>query len=165
MTGVAAFGGFAGLASYRPYFIALTGLLLVYSFLTPMRKKYRAGTRHVNPFAVGRDEVILTVATVTVLLLIFFPYLSGVTPAADRKFFEGRGSIVHLDRLESKITLDHRVIDCLMPATAMEYDVAIPALLQGRKAGEQVRFLLSPRGSDFVVVRIWSAEPKKSGGR
>ena len=130
-----------------------------------MWEKYRAGTRRINPFAVGRDEVVLTAATVTVLLLIFFPYLRGVTPAADRKFFEGRGSIVHLDRLESKITLNHGVIDCLMPATTMEYDVAVPALLQGRKAGEQVHFLLSPRGIDFVVVRIWREESKSMGGK
>ncbi|MBI2090674.1 MAG: hypothetical protein HYT78_18340 [Deltaproteobacteria bacterium] len=121
MTGITALGGFASLASYRPYFIGLAGLVLAYSFFIPIWRKHRSETRHVNPFAVGRDEVSLTLATAAVLLLIFFP--------------------------------------------TMEYDVAIPALLKGREAGEQVRFLLSPKGLHFAVVRIWPEEQKKKGRR
>lgn len=165
MTGITALGGFASLASYRPYFIGLAGLVLAYSFFIPIWRKHRSETRHVNPFAVGRDEVSLTLATAAVLLLIFFPYLRGGSPAADQNFFEGKGSIVYINQLDSRITLNHGVIECLMPATTMEYDVAIPALLKGREAGEQVRFLLSPKGLHFAVVRIWPEEQKKKGRR
>lgn len=161
MTGVQAFGGFAGLASYRPYFIGLAGLSLIYSFFTIYRKKYRAGNAATKFLNFGRDEIILSVMTLLVLLLIFFPYLRGSSPAYGRNFFEGEGLIVHIDGRDSKITFSHGLIECLAPAMTMEYDVATPALLQGLKPGEKVRFLISPRGIDFAVVRIWREEPKK----
>ena len=138
---------------------------MVYSFFVPTWEKYRAGTRRVKPFAIGRDEVILALATPAILLLIYFPYLRGGSPSADRRFFEGKGSIVHINHSESKITLRHGVVDCLMPAMTMEYDLAVPALAQGRKPGEEVHFLVSPRGIDFAVVRIWPQEPKRNGRR
>lgn len=162
MTGVAAFGGFASLAIYRPQFIGLAGLALVYSFFTIYRKKYRAGKAEAKFLNFGRDEMVLSVMTLLILGMIFFPYFRGVSPEDDPRFFEGKGTIIHVDRRDGKLTLDHDMIECLMPAMTMEYDVTERGLLQNLKPGEQVRFLVSPREIDFVVVRIWREEAKKT---
>jgi Cu/Ag efflux protein CusF len=98
-----------------------------------------------------------------VLAAIFFPYLRGVKPAAERTLFEGRGTIIHVDKREGKITLDHGIIECLMPAISMEYDVAASPMLQRFHAGDRVGFLLERQDIDLRLVRIWPEKEEKSG--
>jgi Cu/Ag efflux protein CusF len=160
---VAAFGGFAGLASYRSYFIGLAGLALIYLFFTTFWTKYSTGTGRAKFSEIGSDEIILTLVTVVVLATIFFPYLRGVKPAAERTLFEGRGIIIHVDKREGKITLDHGLIECLMPAISMEYDIVALSMLQGFQAGDRVGFLLEQHDVDLRLVRIWPEKEEKSG--
>ncbi len=153
-TGITGFAALASLAIYRPYFIGLAGLALVYSFLTTFLEKYRAGTLHPKNYEFGKEEIALAITTLLVFLTIFLPYLKGVTPAESGRTYEGRGSVIYLDENEKTITLKHGEIEKLLPAMTMDYDVESPELLRGLKAGDVVRFRLSPRGFDFVVVEI-----------
>ncbi len=70
------------------------------------------------------------------------------------EWIEGEGSILQLDQDENRVTLKHGEIEKLMPAMTMDYDVESAELLRGLKAGDRVRFQLSPRGLEFVVVEI-----------
>ena len=153
-SGIAALGALASLAIYRPYFIGLTGLALVYSFLTTFWKKYRSGTLHPKNYEFGKEEIVLLTTTLLVFLAIFLPYMRGVAPGDSGRTYEGKGSIIQLDPSEKRITLKHEQIQELMPAMTMDYDVESPELLRGLKAGDRVRFRLSPQGIDFVVVEI-----------
>lgn len=154
-SGIAALGALASLAIYRPYFIGLAGLALVYSLFTTFWKKYRGGTLHPKNYEFGKEEIVLLATTLLVFVLIFFPYLRGVTPGDSALTYEGNGFIIQMDQSEKRITLLHEAIQGLMPAMTMDYDVESPGLLEGLKSGDRVRFRLSPRGIDFVVVEIW----------
>ena len=142
------------MAIYRPYFIGLAGLALVYSFLTTFWEKYRGGTLHPGNYEFGKEEVVLAATTLLVFLAIFLPYLRGVTPADSGRTYEGSGAILYLDREEKRITLQHGKIEALLAAMTMDYDVESAESLQGLKTGDVVHFRLSPRGFDFVVVEI-----------
>ncbi|MFQ5903342.1 MAG: copper-binding protein [Candidatus Binatia bacterium] len=153
-SGNAALGALAGLAIYRPYFIGLAGLALIYSFFTTFLEKFRRGTLHPKNYSFGKEEIILSATTLLVFLAIFFPYIKGVCPAQSGLSYEGKGLIIQVDRAEGKITLDHKEIKGLVPAMSMEYAVDSPGLLRGFKSGDLVRFKLSSRGIEFVVVEI-----------
>lgn len=154
-SGIAALGALASLAIYRPYFIGLAGLALVYSFFTTFLKKYRTGTLHPKNYEFGKEEIVLSVTTLLVFLAIFLPYLRGVTPGESGLTYEGKGLIIQVDESGRKVTLKHEEIRGLIPAMIMEYDVEAPGLLRGLKSGERVRFRLSPQGIEFVVVDVW----------
>lgn len=154
-SGIAALGALASLAIYRPYFIGLAGLALIYSFLTTFWEKYRTGTLHPKNYEFGKEEVVLAATTLLVFLVIFLPYLRGVTPGDSGRTYEGRGAIIQVDQSESRVTLEHEQIQELMVAMTMDYDVQPAELLRGLKSGDRVRFRLSSRGIDFAVVEIW----------
>ncbi len=153
-SGIAAFGALASLAIYRPYFIGLAGLALVYSFFTTFWKKYRAGTLHPKNYDFGKEEIVLLVTTLLVFLAIWLPYLRGVAPGDSGRTYEGQGLVLQLDQGEKRVTLEHEQIQGLMPAMAMDYDVEPGELLRGLKSGDRVRFRLRSRGIDFAVVDI-----------
>ena len=153
-SGVAAFGALASLAIYRPYFIGLAGLALVYSFFTTFLQKYRSGTLHPKNYEFGKEEIVLSATTLLVFLAIFLPYMRGVSPGQSGLTYGGKGMIIEVDQGERKITLNHEEIQGLMPAATMEYDVESAGLLQGLKSGDRVRFKLDSRGIEFVVVDI-----------
>ena len=127
---------------------------MVYSFLTTFWEKYRGGTLRPRNYEFGKEEGGLAATTLLVFLAIFLPYLRGVTPAESGRSYEGRGSIIHLDDSEKRITLKHGEIERLLPAMTMDYDVESGESLQRLKTGDVVHFRLSPRGFDFVVVEI-----------
>ena len=154
-SGIAALGGLASLAIYRPYFIGLAGLALVYSFLTAFWEKYRAGSLHPKNYAFGKEEAVLAATTLLVFLAIWLPYLRGVAPGDSGRTYEGQGFILQLDQSEKRVTLKHEQIQELMPAMTMDYDVEPAELLRGLKSGDWVRFRLASRGIDFAVVEIW----------
>lgn len=153
-SGNAALGALAGLAIYRPYFIGLAGLALVYSFFTAFWKKYRRGTLHPKNYSFGKEEIILSAVTLLVFLAIFSPYIKGVCPGQSGLTYEGEGLIIEVDQGAGKITLDHEKIEGLVPAMSMEYAVDSAGLLRELKSGDRVRFKLSSRGIEFVVVEI-----------
>jgi Cu(I)/Ag(I) efflux system protein CusF len=152
-SGIAALGGLASLAIYRPYFIGLAGLALLYAFLTAFWEKYRAGTLRPGNYKFGREEIVLAATTLLVFLLISLPDLRGVKPG-DSRTYEGEGTVIQVDQEESKVTLRHEDVEGVVPAMTMDYEVETPELLRGLKAGDQVRFRLSPAGFEFVVVEI-----------
>lgn len=154
-SGVAALAGLASLVIYRPYFIGLAGLALVYSFLTAFWKKYKTGTLHPKNYEFGKEEIVLLATTLLVFLAIFLPYLRGVTPGDSGRTYEGKGAVLEVDQNEKRITLNHEEITGLFPSMTMDYDVESAELLKGLKLGERVGFRLSSRGFDFVVVEIW----------
>lgn len=129
-------------------------MALIYSFFTAFWEKYRTGTLHPKNYEFGKKEIVLTITTLLVFLAIFFPYLRGVGPADSGRTYGGEGSILQLDQDENRVTLKHGEIENLMPAMTMDYDVESAELLRGLKAGDRVRFQLSPRGLEFVVVEI-----------
>ena len=153
-SGIAALGGLASLAIYRPYFIGLAGLALLYSFLTAFWEKYQAGSLHPKNYAFGKAEAVLAATTLLVFVLILFPYVRGMNPGDGGRTYEGRGSIIQVDQEDKKVTLRHGDVEGVIPAMTMDYEVHSPELLHGLKAGDEVRFRLSPAGFEFVVVEI-----------
>jgi len=157
-SGIAALGGLASLAIYRPYFIGLAGLALVYAFLTAFWEKHRAGGLHPKNYAFGKEEAVLAATTLLVFVLILFPYVRGMNPGDGGRTYEGRGSIIQVDQEDKKVTLRHEDVEGVLPAMTMDYEVDPPELLHGLKAGDEVRFQLSPAGFEFVVVEIHKEE-------
>ncbi len=152
--GIAGLGALASLAIYRDYFIALALLSVAYSFFAAFQKKYKAGRLSLRNYRFGRDDILLLVTTVLVVLAISFPYIRGVTLAQSGASYDGRGSIVSLDEKRGKVTLKHEEIKGLMPAMTMEFPVKSPELLDGVRQGDTVRFTLTPDGADFVVEKV-----------
>ena len=156
--GVAGFGALASLAIYRDYFIALALMALGYSFFVTLKKKHRAGNLSFKRYRLGKDDVVLALTTLLVILAILFPNIRGITMAQSGASYEGRGSIVSMDAKGKKVTLKHEEIKGLMPAMTMEFPVRSPELLDGVRQGDRVRFTLRPQGSDFVVEKIQKEE-------
>ncbi len=156
--GIAGIGALASLAIYRDYFIALALLSVAYSFFATFQKKYKAGRLSPRNYRFGRDDILLLVTTVLVVLAISFPYIRGVTLAQSGASYDGRGSVVSLDEKRGKVTLKHEEIKGLMPAMTMEFPVKSPELLDGVRQGDRVRFTLNPQGGDFVVEKILKEE-------
>ena len=152
--GIAGFGALASLAIYRNYFIALALLALGYSFFATFKKKRKAGTLSLKKYRFGRDDILLLVTTLLVILTISFPYITGVTLAQSGASYDGYGSVVKVDEGSKKVTLKHDEIKGLMAAMTMEFPVKSADMLQGIQEGDRVRFTLSPQGGEFVVEKI-----------
>lgn len=129
-------------------------MALIYSFFTTFWEKYRSGTLHPKNYEFGKHEIVLSATTLLVFLAIWLPYLRGVAPGDSGRTYEGRGAIIQLDQNDNRVTLRHGEVEGVVPAMTMDYDVESLELLHGLKSGDQVRFQLSPRGFDFVVVEI-----------
>jgi len=73
--GIASFGGLASLTAYRPYFVGVAALALLWSYVTTYRARWRElrqiGLQGYRPQA---HEVVLWLITALVGLLIAFPY-------------------------------------------------------------------------------------------
>lgn len=68
--------------------------------------------------------------------------------------YEGRGSIVSMDKKGMKMTLQHEEIKGLMPAMTMEFRVKSRQVFDGVQPGHRVVFTLSPEGEELVVQKI-----------
>jgi thiol-disulfide isomerase/thioredoxin len=68
--------------------------------------------------------------------------------------FAGEGRVVAVDAAQGAVTLDHGPIPGLMPAMRMAFPVQPVEQLQGLQVGETVRFVLAPRGSEWVIASI-----------
>ncbi len=152
--GIAGLGGLASLAIYRPYFLGLAGVGLLYSLFTTFKEKYPLGSLQAKNFSIGKEEITLSATILLVFALIYMPYVKGVCPGASGSIYEGKGLIIQIDQSEGEITLNHDEIEGLLPAMGMEYAVQPPNLLRGLRPGDRVRFKLSDRGLEFVVVEI-----------
>ena len=146
------------MAIYRDYFIALALLALGYSFFATFQKKYRAGSLSFKRYRLGKDDAVLALTTLLVILAILFPHIRGMTLSQAGASYDGRGSVVKVDASGEKVTFKHEEIKGLMPAMTMEFPVKSPELLDGVRQGDRVRFVLSPQGADFVVEKIVKEE-------
>jgi Cu(I)/Ag(I) efflux system protein CusF len=166
-TGVTPLAAFAVLAIYRPYFIGLAGLALVYGIFTTFWKSYRGQSSAAPAGPIfGKDEATLVVTMFFVFFFILLPYARGVDPG-DMVVYEGRGSVIEADLTQFKITVGQEPIAGLMPAMSMEYDAESPGLLKNLKPGDRIRFKLKPEGFAFVVTEIAPEKrspPKAAGG-
>jgi len=68
--------------------------------------------------------------------------------------FAGEGRVVAVDAAQGTVTLDHGPIPGLMPAMRMAFPVQPIERLQGLQVGETVRFVLEPRGPEWVIVSL-----------
>ncbi len=161
--GIAGLGALASLAIYRDYFIALALLSVAYSFFATFQKKYKAGRLSLRNYRFGRDDLLLVITTLLVVLAISFPYIRGVTLAQSGASYDGRGSVVKLDAGGKNVTLKHEEVKGLMPAMTMEFPVKSVDVLKGIREGDRVRFTISPQGADFVVEKI--VKDEKEGSR
>lgn len=133
-------------------------LALGYSFFATVKKKYKAGTLSFRKYRFGRDDLLLLITTLLVILTISFPNIRGVTLAQSGAGYDGRGSVIKVDEGSKKVTLKHDEIKGLMPAMTMEFPVKSANILQGIRAGDKIRFTLSPQGGDFIVEKIVKEE-------
>lgn len=85
------------------------------------------------------------------------PGMKGMMQPAGKA--EGVGVVKALDAKQGTITLLHQAIESIhWPAMTMTFKVATPEILQGVKAGEQVRFGLQTQGMNGTVTWIKPAE-------
>lgn len=68
--------------------------------------------------------------------------------------FAGEGRVVAVDAAQGTATLDHGPIAGLMPAMRMTFPVQPVERLQGLQVGETVRFVLEPRGPEWVIASL-----------
>jgi thiol-disulfide isomerase/thioredoxin len=68
--------------------------------------------------------------------------------------FTGEGRIVSVDAAQGAVTLDHGPIAGLMPAMRMAFTVQPSERLQGFQVGDTVRFVLEPRGPEWIITSI-----------
>lgn len=74
-------------------------------------------------------------------------------PAAAASWAEGE--VRKLDQAQAKVTLRHGPIDALgMPGMTMVFRAADPALLQGLKEGDKVRFQADKRQGVYTVTAV-----------
>lgn len=154
---ISGLGSLAVLAIYRPYFIGLAGLALLYSLFTTYWEKYRPGSLREKKFSFGKEEILLSATTLLVVAFIYMPYVKQACPIPN---YTGQGLVIQVNQGEGEITLDHEGIKGLTPAMSMEYSVQPRNLLRGIRTGDRVRFKLSIQGIEFVVVEI-SKEKKQ----
>ena len=62
--------------------------------------------------------------------------------------------MVVVDAAQGTVTLDHGPIPGLMPAMRMAFPVQPVERLQGLQVGDTVRFVLEPRGPEWVIVSL-----------
>jgi len=85
-------------------------------------------------------------------------------PAAAVHRAEGRVEAV--DRARSTVTLAHGPVPSLnWPAMTMDFKVADPAVLAGLASGQQIRFEISDRAGEWVIVRTEPATGATGAGR
>lgn len=78
-------------------------------------------------------------------------------PAANASASEAlsTGEVRKVDSETKKITIRHGVIENLgMPPMTMVFRAADPALLEGLKAGDKIRFRAEQPGGAYTVMRI-----------
>lgn len=148
---ISGLGGLAVLAIYRPFFIGLAGLALLYSLFTTYWEKYRPGSLREKNFSFEKEEFLLSATTLLVVAFIYIPYLKQACPIPN---YNGQALVIQVDQAKGEITLDHEGIKGLVPAMSMEYSVQPRNLLSGIRTGDRVRFKLSIQGIEFVVVEI-----------
>ena len=160
-SGITALGALASLAIYRPYFIGLAGLALIYSIWTTFVEVYRPrAVSKASQF--GKQGFVLTLTTFLVFFAVYFPYVRGMAPWQKGRTYEGKGLVIEVDSMERKITISHEQIEKLMPAMSMEYDVEARASLRDLKPGDKIRFNIAPRNIGFVVLELTKEDKPRS---
>ncbi len=71
----------------------------------------------------------------------------------------GEGKVVAIDQAASRITLDHGPIPGVMPAMRMAFPVQEANMLRRVQVGDAVRFTVSSRGPEWVIVTLEPVAP------
>ena len=78
----------------------------------------------------------------------------GDQPATAGKEYPIKGKVVAVDQTKPSVNLDHEEIPGLMKAMKMDYAVANPKVLEGIKAGDEVRGQLKADSGKYVITRL-----------
>jgi Cu/Ag efflux protein CusF len=70
------------------------------------------------------------------------------------KVYDVQGKVVAVDTENKKVTLDHEDVPGLMKAMEMQFSVEDTKVLEGVKAGDQVRGKFKVKGSGYVIVEL-----------
>jgi Cu/Ag efflux protein CusF len=73
----------------------------------------------------------------------------------------GTGSVVAVDQERAMVIIRHEAIPDLMAAMTMRFTVATPAILDGVRSGDRVRFTLRREKNDFLITSLAVTERKK----
>ncbi|WP_020469101.1 copper-binding protein [Zavarzinella formosa] len=68
------------------------------------------------------------------------------------KIYDVKGKVVSVDAANKRVKLDHEDIPGLMKAMKMEFTVEDAKLLEGLKAGDEVRGTLRSGGGNTVIT-------------
>jgi Cu/Ag efflux protein CusF len=82
---------------------------------------------------------------------------AGVQVAGAEPAVVGEGAVVAVVPSRSQIVVDHKEIKGFMDAMTMGFQVASPALLEGLKAGDRVRFTIDAQ--EKTIVQIEKLDP------
>ena len=92
-----------------------------------------------------------TAALLSALLLVA---VAGCQRKPEPKRYPLTGQVLAVDAARGLLTINHEDIPNFMPAMAMPYPVATPALLQGRAPGELIKGVLEVDNSTARLVEI-----------
>jgi Cu/Ag efflux protein CusF len=70
----------------------------------------------------------------------------------------GEGKVIAVVPNSSQIVVDHKAIKGFMDAMTMGYQVAPPSLLEGFKAGDEIRFTIDPNKNVIVKIEPYRVE-------
>lgn len=80
-------------------------------------------------------------------------------PTSDATAVVGEGKVVAVVPSSNQIVVDHQAIKGFMDAMTMGYRVDPPSLLEGFKAGDEIRFTIDPQKNAIVNM-----EPRQAAG-
>ena len=76
------------------------------------------------------------------------------TQAPTDKLYDVKGKVVAVDAAKPAVTLDHEDIPGLMRAMTMDFHVEDAKLVDGLKAGDQVRGRIKKTESGYIITRL-----------
>ena len=99
-----------------------------------------------------------------VLIVLSATALSGAPSlaASDKpasKSVQGVGVVTAIDPEARRLTINHEDIKGFMGAMEMAYPVARPALLNGLKPGDKIRFVINRHNGTIIGVTIMRRTP------
>jgi len=85
--------------------------------------------------------------------------LSVAGPAGAGPSFDGQGSIIAVDPARGTVTIRHRGIAGLLPASESEFPVQDAALIEAARPGDRVRFTLGAADDSHGLLTVLSLTP------
>ena len=113
------------------------------------------GTRLSEKACKARIRPVLIVLSATVLSGA--PSLASDKPAS--RSVQGVGVVTAIAPDAGRLTINHEDIKGFMGAMEMAYPVARPALLNGLKRGDKIRFVINRRNGTIIGVTVMRRTP------